>query len=65
VVTTAGAAYVFLLYATQLVWTVGSAGFFVAIDRSALQALSTSTALLSEPPPAGTSADGTKAENLA
>jgi uncharacterized protein (TIRG00374 family) len=61
VVTTAGAAYVFLLYATQLLWTVGSAAFFLAIDRSALKALSTSAVLLSEPPPPG----GTKAENLA
>jgi uncharacterized membrane protein YbhN (UPF0104 family) len=54
VVTSAGAAYVFLLYATQLVWTVGSAGFFLAVDRSALKVLSSSTSdsssLLSEPP---------------
>src|SRR5512144_1134560 len=40
VVTGAGAAYVFLLYATQLVWTVGSAAFFLAVDRSALKAFS-------------------------
>jgi uncharacterized protein (TIRG00374 family) len=52
VVTTAGAAYVFLLYATQLVWTVGSAGFFLAVDRSSLKVLSTTSAILSEPPPA-------------
>lgn len=40
VVTSAGAAYVFLLYAVQLVWTVVSAGFFLAIDRKALKTLS-------------------------
>jgi hypothetical protein len=51
VVTTAGAAYVFLLYAIQLVWTVGSAAFFLAVDRSALKVLS-SSAMLSEPPSA-------------
>jgi uncharacterized protein (TIRG00374 family) len=51
IVTTAGAAYVFLLYATQLLWTVGSAAFFLAVDRSALKALSTSTVALSERPP--------------
>jgi uncharacterized protein (TIRG00374 family) len=51
VVTGAGAAYVFLLYAIQLVWTISSAGFFLAIDRSALKALSTSSVLMSDPPP--------------
>jgi glycosyltransferase 2 family protein len=53
VVTGAGAAYVFLLYAIQLVWTVGAAGFFVAVDRSALKSLSSSAAALgeSDPPP--------------
>lgn len=57
IVTGAGAAYVFLLYAVQLVWTLVSAGFFLAIDRSALKALSKAPVLeasdlaLSEPPP--------------
>jgi len=52
VVTGPGAAYVFLLYLVQLVWTVAAAGFFVAVDRSAWQALSHSPVLASEPPPA-------------
>lgn len=58
VVTGAGSAYVFLLYAIQLVWTIGAAGFFLVVDRSALKALADSPALtqapvlLSDPPPA-------------
>jgi glycosyltransferase 2 family protein len=40
VVTKAGSAYVFLLYAVQLVWTILSAAFFLIIDRSALKQLS-------------------------
>jgi uncharacterized protein (TIRG00374 family) len=57
VVTGGGAAYVFLLYALQLVWTLVSAGFFLAIDRSALKSLSNAPVLgepaegQSEPPP--------------
>lgn len=51
VVTGGGAAYVFLLYALQLVWTLASAGFFLAIDRSALKALSTAPVLESEHAP--------------
>src|SRR5262249_47584526 len=54
IVTGPGAAYVFLLYLIQLVWTVASAGFFLAIDRTSLKALSTSTAMLSGPPPPST-----------
>jgi uncharacterized protein (TIRG00374 family) len=54
VVTSAGAAYVFLLYLIQLVWTVASAGFFLAVDRTSLKGLSTSTVMLSEPPPPST-----------
>jgi hypothetical protein len=42
VVTGPGAAYVFLLYGIQLVWTVGAAAFFLIIDRSALTALAKS-----------------------
>lgn len=42
VVTRAGAAYVFLMYAVQLVWTVGSAAFFLVVDRSALKSLTAS-----------------------
>jgi len=52
IVTTAGSAYVFLLYASQLLWTVGAAGFFLVVDRSSLRALQHSPALVSEPPPA-------------
>ena len=51
VVTEAGSAYVFLMYMTQLVWTVGAAAFFLVFDRKALKALET-TVLASEPPPA-------------
>lgn len=51
VVTGAGSAYVFLLYGIQLVWTVGSAGFFLAVDRKALKSLSSSPVMMSEPPP--------------
>jgi len=49
VVTGAGAAYVFLLYAVQLVWTIGAAAFFLVVDRSALSALAHSPVLASEP----------------
>jgi len=49
VVTGAGSAYVFLLYAIQLVWTIGAAGFFLVVDRSALRALARSPVLSSEP----------------
>jgi glycosyltransferase 2 family protein len=52
VVTGAGAAYVFLLYALQLVWTIGSGGFFVAVDRSSLKSLSTAPVMMSDQPPA-------------
>ena len=48
VVTGAGSAYVFLLYAIQLVWQVGSAGFFLAVDRKALNQLSHSPVLSNE-----------------
>jgi uncharacterized protein (TIRG00374 family) len=51
IVTGPGAAYVFLLYAIQLVWTVGAAGFFLAIDRSALKALSHTPVITDEPVP--------------
>ena len=53
VVTGAGSAFVFLLYAVQLVWTIGAAAFFLLIDRSAWKALATSPVLVSEPPPSG------------
>lgn len=64
VVTGAGAAYVFLLYSIQLVWTIVAAGGFLLLDRSALTKLSHTPGLtedataasaaadmLSEPPP--------------
>jgi hypothetical protein len=60
VVTSAGSAYVFLLYAVQLVWTIGAAAFFLVVDRSSLKALAQTPALsetpvlMSElPPPSG------------
>jgi glycosyltransferase 2 family protein len=40
VVTTAGSAYVFLLYAIQLAWTILAAAFFLVRDRGALSKLS-------------------------
>jgi hypothetical protein len=49
VVTGAGSAYVFLLYALQLVWQIGSASFFLAIDRNALKQLSHAPVLSSDP----------------
>jgi uncharacterized protein (TIRG00374 family) len=49
VVTGAGSAYVFLLYAIQLVWTIGSAGFFLAVDRNALKQLTHAPVLSSDP----------------
>jgi uncharacterized protein (TIRG00374 family) len=52
VVTEQGAAYVFILYVSQVVWTIGAAAFFLIIDRSALRALTASPALASEAPPA-------------
>jgi hypothetical protein len=52
VVTGPGAAYVFLLYGIQLLWTIAAAGFFLVGDRSAWQALSHAPVLTSEPPPA-------------
>lgn len=51
VVTGPGAAYVFLLYGIQLLWTIGSAGFFLVGDRSAWQALSHAPVLTSDAPP--------------
>jgi glycosyltransferase 2 family protein len=50
IVTGPGAAYVFILYATQLAWTLLSAGFFVVADRGAWSALSHTPVLASEPP---------------
>lgn len=51
IVTGPGAAYVFLLYGIQLLWTLASGGFFLVGDRSAWQALSHTPVLTSEPPP--------------
>lgn len=50
VVTGAGAAYIFILYATQLVWTIASAGFFLVVDRSALRTLAEAPASATELP---------------
>lgn len=54
VMTGPGAAFVFLLYGIQLVWTIASAAFFLVGDRSAMNALS-HTPGLSDAPPASTS----------
>jgi uncharacterized protein (TIRG00374 family) len=54
VVTGGGAAYVFTLYAIQVVWTIVAAGFFLVGDRSALTALKKSPVMASEPPPSMT-----------
>jgi hypothetical protein len=45
VVTGPGAAYVFLLYALQLVWTILAAAFFLVVDRSAVTMLASSPTL--------------------
>jgi hypothetical protein len=45
VVTGAGAAYVFLLYALQLVWTILAAAFFLVVDRSSLSLLASTPTL--------------------
>jgi ABC-type multidrug transport system fused ATPase/permease subunit len=39
IVTGPGAAYVFLLYAIQIVWTIAAAAYFLVGDRAALRAL--------------------------
>ena len=48
-----GAAYVFLLYAVQVVWTLGAAIAFLWMDRGSLRALEEAEGILppSEPPP--------------
>jgi len=66
IVTGPGAAYVFLLYMVQLVWTIGAAAFFLVGDRKALSSLAHAPGLggdseappslapgASEPPPNG------------
>jgi glycosyltransferase 2 family protein len=58
VVTGAGAAYAFLMYSIQLVWTVAGAGFFLLGDRNAMKALRESPGLgASDAPPASSSFD--------
>ena len=52
IVTGPGAAYVFIMYAVQLVWTVLGAAFFLVGDRSALRGLAAADTMASEPPPA-------------
>lgn len=72
VVTGPGAAYVFVLYAVQVVWTIASAGYFLVGDRKALSALAHTPGLtgdsemppslradmMSEPPPSASAANG-------
>jgi uncharacterized protein (TIRG00374 family) len=65
IVTGPGAAYVFLLYATQLVWTVAAAAFFLVVDRSSLKALTAGEVALTDPPPALPEGEDAAAEALA
>ena len=51
VVTQAGAAYVFLMYLVQLVWTIGAAAFFLVVDRKAVKALVHTPGLSDSMPP--------------
>ena len=51
IVTGPGAAFVFLLYSIQLLWTVSGAGFFLVADRGTLKKLRAAPVLASEPPP--------------
>lgn len=51
VVTQSGAAYVFLMYLVQLVWTVAAAAFFLLIDRKSMKALAATGLGDSLPPP--------------
>jgi hypothetical protein len=50
-VVTEGAAYVFLLYAAQFVWTIAGALIFLVGDRQALRALEEAEGILPPPPP--------------
>jgi hypothetical protein len=50
-----GAAYVFLLYAVQVLWTVGAAVVLLVLDRGALRALEEAEGIL---PPRDVGADG-------
>ena len=59
IVTSAGAAYVFLLYGLQLVWTIFGAGVFLVGDRGWRTALSHTPMMASDPPP---SLEGSEAE---
>lgn len=62
VVTGAGSAYVFLLYSIQLVWTIASAAFFLAVDRNALRQLSHAPVLSAEEPSEGRDGEGESLE---
>lgn len=57
IVTGPGAAYVFVLYAVQVLWTIGAAGFSLASDRKAISTLAHTPGLTgdSEMPPSMTS----------
>lgn len=61
VLTGPGAAYAFVLYAVQLVWTIIGAGIFLVGDRGALTALSHAPGLGSESEPPSSSFDGERA----
>jgi uncharacterized protein (TIRG00374 family) len=61
IVTQAGAAYVFLMYLVQLVWTIGAAAFFLLIDRKAMKALVHTPGLGDSLPPASEEAPSLRA----
>ncbi len=71
VVTGAGATFVFLMYLVQLIWTIGAAGFFLAVDRKARSTLAhapapgTPEAENPSLPPKGASPAMSMAEELA
>lgn len=57
VVTAAGSAYVFLLYAIQLVWTILAAAGFLLLDRGAMTKLSHTPGLTEDAPPGSMTGD--------
>ncbi len=52
IVTGPGAAYVFVLYAVQLLWTIAGAGIFLVGDRGTRSALTATPVITDEPMPA-------------
>lgn len=62
IVTGPGAAYVFLLYGIQVIWTIASAAIFLVGDRGWRSALSHTPVLTSEPPPASLRGEALESE---